>query len=242
VSISSIYAGFVSFGGVGVAVATAELREQRKAPEIDSRREARLPLVLFASALLLIAGSLLANVPHADGLALKVALGVPVVAIGVAMVMIYAPLPANRVSTRARRRLTWRSVVTVALAGAFGAGIALLVSHLVQGDSSDYSPLAKLKPHPMYVFGTCANNHCGLNRRTMPEATAPTVKSQLEDGDLVVVLCQRYGGRATARGNRESLLWDLLIDRTWVSDLFITSSKAGAVSGDLPRCPAHIVA
>jgi len=135
--------------------------------------------------------------------------------------------------------ISW-TVRAVILGGAMLAGLTAVGYTLVRAKPAA-SPYADYPAHVAYVRGTCTNS-CGLNRRAAPDLHARARGEQLADGDRVRVLCQRYGGLVSLPGNRRSWLWDLLTDKTWVSDLFLSTSKSGAVSVELPRCPVKLPA
>ncbi len=145
------------------------------------------------------------------------------------------PRAVEMVAWSSRRRRSLRMVV---IAGPMSLGVA--TGWTLAPSNELPSALAPYPPKPFYVYGTCLNGACELNRRTEPKLDAPTRGRRLDDGERVMVLCQRYGGLVRARLRRRSTRWDLLADGTWVSDLFITTSKQGPTSRDLPRCPPHL--
>jgi hypothetical protein len=120
------------------------------------------------------------------------------------------------------------AVVLVALGVAVGA--------VLTRSTAPDSPLVDYTPKTFYVHGTCASGACGLNPRAHPRRYAAKKGRPLADGSRIGVLCQIYGGPVSAPGHRRSLLWDLLKDGTWVSDLFVSTSKRGYTSRDVPRC------
>jgi hypothetical protein len=125
------------------------------------------------------------------------------------------------------------AVVLVALGVAVGA--------MLTRSTAPNSPLVGYTPKTFYVRGTCASGACGLNPRAHPKRDAARKGQPLADGSRVGVLCQSYGGPVSAPGHRRSSLWDLLKDGTWVSDLFVSTSKRGYTSHDVPRCSPALV-
>jgi hypothetical protein len=86
------------------------------------------------------------------------------------------------------------------------------------------------------VYGTCVAGSCGLNQRPTPSRTAQSL-GVLYDGDPVRVVCQLRGTMVRASPGHSSNLWDLLDDGSFVSDLFVSTSKSGARSANVTPCP-----
>jgi hypothetical protein len=172
------------------------------------------------------------------GLRVIVLLCVSAVVLALAVALFPAVRPRARqgrwVSTRPRRTL-WMT------GGAGLLAMAVAVGWTIAPSGELPSALATYPSLPFYVYGTCVHDKCGLNRRVRPSSDASTRGRRLADGERVIVRCQRYGGLVRAKGGRRSRLWNLLGDNTWVSDLFITTSKRGAESRGVPRCPPGLV-
>jgi hypothetical protein len=144
-----------------------------------------------------------------------------------------APIFGKRTGPRTRAALRL-------LAGAAVLATAMATGVIIAPSRQPPSALASYPPKSFRVYGTCVNDACGLNHRVRPQRRAPTRGRRLLDGELVLVLCQRYGDLMSTKGHRRSRLWDLLNDQTWVSDLFVTTSKSGPASRDVPRCPPTV--
>lgn len=122
------------------------------------------------------------------------------------------------------------AVVPLAIAGAAAIGRWF--------PASTTAPfLAGYRRQQFTVEGTCVNEACGLRQHTFPEADAPTRGKLLQDGERIELICQRFGGNVKSHTGRQSQLWDLLPNRLWVSDLYVTTSKRGLRSTELPACP-----
>jgi hypothetical protein len=100
--------------------------------------------------------------------------------------------------------------------------------------------LPQYRRHLVHVEGTCLNDACGLRQHIHPRSDSPRRGGLISDGEPIEVICQRFGGRVTSRRSRRSELWDLMPNKLWVSDLFVSTSKRGLRSRELPPCPVSV--
>jgi hypothetical protein len=132
-----------------------------------------------------------------------------------------------------------RRPLAVALAIPLGAVIALAV-----GGWNVLEPAGSLLPEfrrsAFVVYGTCVNDACGLRQRLKPDVHGAIHGRLISDGERIELICQRTAGLITTRDGQASRQWDLTPSRLWVSDLFVSTSKQGYVSRDLPRCPPTV--
>jgi hypothetical protein len=127
-----------------------------------------------------------------------------------------------------------KSLVPVAVALVFG----LLASPLFDSDR------VRLAGAKFAVNGTCLSRGCGLKQRRGPGPAFPEVdpRERLQDGELVLVVCQTMG--PPPRGTKddknqawENPVWDLLPNGRYVSDVYMdTPNRDGGFSLGLPRC------
>jgi hypothetical protein len=84
------------------------------------------------------------------------------------------------------------------------------------------------------VYGTCLSQGCGLKQRSGPGPDFREVGTRLNDGELVLVVCQTSGSPPPRVRGR---VWDRLRNGNYVSDAFVnTPNRAGGFSEELPRC------
>jgi hypothetical protein len=84
------------------------------------------------------------------------------------------------------------------------------------------------------VYGTCLSHGCGLKQRSGPGPAFREVATRLNDGELVLVVCQTSGPPPPRVRSR---VWDRLRNGNYVSDAFVnTPNRAGGFSEELPRC------
>lgn len=124
-----------------------------------------------------------------------------------------------------------RGVVT-ALSAVFTAA-AFLAGALTNSPSR---PASLLNPRFYRVYGTCAAGACGLNERVAPSPKSRKL-GELQDGALIGVICQVMGYPLAVAGHT-SAVWDQLSNAAYVSDVFVSTPRAGRFSPELSRCPA----
>ena len=84
------------------------------------------------------------------------------------------------------------------------------------------------------VYGTCLSQGCGLKQRSGPGPAFREAGTRLNDGELVLVVCQTSGPPPPRMRSR---VWDRLRNGSYVSDAFVnTPNRAGGYSEELPRC------
>ncbi|HEU4543656.1 MAG TPA: glycoside hydrolase domain-containing protein [Jiangellaceae bacterium] len=71
-----------------------------------------------------------------------------------------------------------------------------------------------------------------LNARTGPGTSYPTSGSPLPRGSLAYVVCQKSGSKVGT-----SSVWNLLPDRRWISDYYVSNRSNTSWSTPVPRCP-----
>jgi hypothetical protein len=129
-----------------------------------------------------------------------------------------------------RRR---RDKLIAAFLAAVGAAIGLLLAlGLARGHKASLSG-------PYVITGTCADLTCELRQHTAPSTESSYAGAPLlSDGTLVYIRCQTYGGPAYRhRGHEASLVWDLLKDGRYVTDMFISTRSDGKLDPSIRRCP-----
>jgi hypothetical protein len=141
----------------------------------------------------------------------------------IVLAAVFALLPPGRAS-RPRHRLIRARAWVPPLAG------------LVMGLAA--SPLAfggdDVTGARFAVYGTCLSEGCGLKQRSGPGPKFHEVGRRLNDGELVLVVCQTSG---PAPPRMRSRVWDRLRDGSYVSDAFVnTPNRAGGFSEELARC------
>jgi hypothetical protein len=133
-----------------------------------------------------------------------------------------------------------KAIQIMSWAGAAIVGLAALFGTYELGRAQGHVPAGSLNtPQRFQVYGTCAAGSCGLNERERPDPTARKL-GRLEDGTAVGVICQTEGARFSVRGHASNI-WDQLSNASYVSDLFISTPKAGQFSPGLRHCPNHAI-
>jgi hypothetical protein len=88
-----------------------------------------------------------------------------------------------------------------------------------------------------YVYGTCADGLCGLNKRAGPGYSGYSVVGVLVDSDPVDIVCQTTGELVTPNHGVASNVWDQLVDGSYVTDVYITTpGTGGGFTDPIPRC------
>ncbi|WP_320668712.1 hypothetical protein [Patulibacter defluvii] len=87
---------------------------------------------------------------------------------------------------------------------------------------------------PFRVSGSCVGGRCALIQRERP-TTASREVGRLPEGTAVRVVCQATGATVATIGGRSSV-WDQLLDGSWVSDLYLSTSGRDGFTAGLPRC------
>ncbi len=101
-------------------------------------------------------------------------------------------------------------------------------------------PPAATGPSLRYrVQGTCRVGGCILLTRKGPGFSAHPIAGRLHEGDPVDIVCQDTGETVTQAGGPSSNVWDRLPDRTWVSDLYVTTPNVGTFSPPNPQCGSY---
>jgi hypothetical protein len=120
-------------------------------------------------------------------------------------------------------------VILATVGGGIGFGLALGLGH---GHIEQLSG-------PYVITGTCADLSCGLRQHVAPSTEASFAGAPLiADGTLVFIRCQTYGEPAYRhRGHEASLVWDLLKDRRYVTDMFVSTRSNGKLDPAIRRCP-----
>jgi hypothetical protein len=114
-----------------------------------------------------------------------------------------------------------RTVLVVFLIAAIGAGLSLLTTAFRTSPSVTYN-----------VFGTCVAGSCGLNERRRPTIHSQRL-GQLQDGDIVRIVCQVKGGKVTTPEGVTSRIWDKLTNGHYVSDVSVDTPPVGS---QIPAC------
>jgi hypothetical protein len=84
------------------------------------------------------------------------------------------------------------------------------------------------------VYGTCLSHGCGLIQRDGPGPSYREAGMRLNDGEMVLVVCQTSGPPPRRKSSR---VWDRLRNGRYVSDAFVnTPNRTGGYSEELPRC------
>jgi hypothetical protein len=208
------------------AQSLAKQRRSSAAAEPDAHR---MPLgVLLPTIALLIAGLVVAFRVmwrgHADGWeAVLVWASLAVGLCSAALTAVIVLVPPTRIAWpryRLLRARAWLPPVAGLVVGLAASPIAF------GGDDVVGARFA--------VYGTCLSNGCGLIQRDGPGPAHRETGPKLNDGELVLVVCQT-GGPAP-RGKR-SRVWDRLANGRYVSDAFVnTPNRSGGYSEGLSRC------
>jgi hypothetical protein len=92
----------------------------------------------------------------------------------------------------------------------------------------------KAATYSYQVFGTCVAGSCGLNERSRPTVESRRL-GQLQDGDVVKIVCQVPGGSVTTPEGVSSTIWDRLSNGHYISDVSIDTPPVGS---QIPACPS----
>ena len=86
------------------------------------------------------------------------------------------------------------------------------------------------------ISGTCVNGSCYVNECRTPATCGSDNGGEAAEETAVDIVCQTRGEAAEAPNGRRSIVWDRLSTNLYVSDLFVSGTRAGKFDPALARC------
>jgi hypothetical protein len=120
----------------------------------------------------------------------------------------------------------FKRLLVFVMVGLLAAGGLYLLYTAVHRKAATYS---------YHVFGTCVAGSCGLNERSRPTIHSRHL-GQLEDGDIVTIVCQVQGGKVATPEGVTSKTWDKLSNGHYISDVSIDTPPVGS---QIPACSSR---